>query len=49
MGLVSGWDDPLIPTLCVVRRRGYTPESRNMFCDKLGVSMRDQLIDIQLL
>lgn len=48
-GLVSGWDDPRMPTLCGVRRRGYTPESLKMFCEKIGVSKRDQLMDIQLL
>lgn len=48
-GFVSGWDDPRMPTLCGVRRRGYTPESIKMFCDKIGVSKRDQLMDIQLL
>jgi len=48
-GIVSGWDDPRMPTLCGVRRRGYTPESLKMFCDKIGVSKRDQLMDIQLL
>ena len=48
-GLVSGWDDPRMPTLCGVRRRGYTPEALKMFCDKIGVSKRDQLMDIQLL
>ncbi|MCR5017980.1 MAG: glutamine--tRNA ligase/YqeY domain fusion protein [Bacteroidales bacterium] len=48
-GLVSGWDDPRMPTLCGVRRRGYTPEALRMFCDKIGVSKRDQLMDIQLL
>ena len=47
--IVSGWDDPRMPTLCGVRRRGYTPESLRMFCDKIGVSKRDQLMDIQLL
>ena len=49
MGLVSGWDDPRMPTLCGVRRRGYTTESLKMFCDKIGVTKRDQLIDLQLL
>ena len=49
MGLVSGWDDPRMPTLCGVRRRGYTAESLKMFCDKIGVTKRDQLIDLQLL
>ncbi|MBQ2549699.1 MAG: glutamine--tRNA ligase/YqeY domain fusion protein [Bacteroidales bacterium] len=48
-GIVSGWDDPRMPTLCGVRRRGYTPEALKMFCDKIGVSKRDQLMDIQLL
>jgi glutaminyl-tRNA synthetase len=38
-----------MPTLCGVRRRGYTPEALKMFCDKIGVSKRDQLMDIQLL
>ncbi len=47
--LVSGWDDPRMPTLCGVRRRGYTPEALKMFCEKIGVSKRDQLMDIQLL
>ena len=48
-GLVAGWDDPRMPTLCGVRRRGYTPEALKMFCDKIGVSKRDQMMDIQLL
>jgi len=48
-GLVSGWDDPRMPTLCGVRRRGYTPEALRMFCDKIGVSKHEQLMDIQLL
>lgn len=48
-GHVSGWDDPRMPTLCGVRRRGYTPEALKMFCEKIGVSKRDQLMDLQLL
>ena len=48
-GLVSGWDDPRMPTLCGVRRRGYTARALRMFCDKIGVSKRDQLMDLQLL
>ena len=48
-GIVSGWDDPRMQTLCGVMRRGYTPEALKMFCDKIGVSKRDQLMDIQLL
>lgn len=46
---VSGWDDPRMPTLCGVRRRGYTAQALKMFCEKIGVSKRDQLMDIQLL
>ncbi|MCQ2184516.1 MAG: glutamine--tRNA ligase/YqeY domain fusion protein [Bacteroidales bacterium] len=48
-GIVSGWDDPRMPTLCGVRRRGYTAEALKAFCEKIGVSKRDQLMDIQLL
>ena len=48
-GLVAGWDDPRMPTLCGVRRRGYTAEALKTFCEKIGVSKREQLIDIQLL
>ncbi len=48
-GLVSGWDDPRMPTLCGVRRRGYTPEALKTFCDKIGVTKHDQLMDIGLL
>ena len=48
-GLVSGWDDPRMPTLCGVRRRGYTPEALKNFCYGIGVSKREQLIDLQLL
>ena len=48
-GLVSGWDDPRMPTICGIRRRGYTPESIKMFAEKIGVAKREQLIDLQLL
>ena len=48
-GYVSGWDDPRMPTLCGVRRRGYTPDALKLFCEKIGVSKRDQMMDIQLL
>ncbi|MBQ0096715.1 MAG: glutamine--tRNA ligase/YqeY domain fusion protein [Bacteroidales bacterium] len=48
-GLVSGWDDPRMPTICGIRRRGYTPESIRMFAEKIGVAKREQLIDLQLL
>ncbi len=47
--IVNGWDDPRMPTLSGVRRRGYTPESLREFCDKIGVAKRDNLIDISLL
>jgi glutaminyl-tRNA synthetase len=46
---VAGWDDPRMPTLSGVRRRGYTPESIREFCDKIGVAKRENLIDIGLL
>ncbi len=48
-GFVSGWDDPRMPTLSGVRRRGYTPESIREFCDRIGVAKRDNLIDVGLL
>jgi glutaminyl-tRNA synthetase len=46
---VHGWDDPRMPTISGVRRRGYTPEAIRDFCDRVGVSKRDKLIDISLL
>jgi glutaminyl-tRNA synthetase len=46
---VTGWDDPRMPTLSGVRRRGYTPESIREFCDKIGVAKRENLIDVGLL
>ncbi len=45
-GTVSGWDDPRLPTLAGVRRRGYTPEALRKFCDDIGVSKADSTIDI---
>lgn len=48
-GLVSGWDDPRMPTISGARRRGYTPEAIRDFCDRIGVAKRDNLIDIGLL
>ncbi|HEY3403005.1 MAG TPA: glutamine--tRNA ligase/YqeY domain fusion protein [Ohtaekwangia sp.] len=48
-GHVSGWDDPRMPTLSGVRRRGYTPKSIREFCDKIGVAKRENLIDVGLL
>jgi len=48
-GLVSGWDDPRMPTLSGMRRRGYTAEAIRAFCDKIGVARRDGVVEIQLL
>lgn len=46
---VSGWDDPRMPTISGLRRRGYTPESIRNFCDRIGVARRENIIDIGLL
>ena len=48
-GVVMGWDDPRMPTICGLRRRGYTPESVRAFAEKVGVAKRDNVIDISLL
>ena len=48
-GLVSGWDDPRMPTISGLRRRGYTPESIRDFCDRIGVAKADSVVDIALL
>ena len=48
-GTVSGWDDPRMPTLSGLRRRGYTPEAIRAFCDKIGVGKRDSTVDVALL
>ncbi len=47
--LVTGWDDPRMPTLTGLRRRGYTPESIRNFCDKIGVAKRESIVDVALL
>ncbi len=47
--MVDGWSDPRMPTIAGFRRRGYTPESIRMFCDKIGVQKRENLIDLSLL
>ena len=48
-GLVSGWDDPRMPTLCGLRRRGYSPESIHNFIDKIGYTKVEGIIDLGLL
>lgn len=47
--LVSGWDDPRMPTVSGLRRRGYTPESIKNFADRIGIAKRDNVIDFGLL
>jgi len=48
-GHVEGWDDPRMPTVSGMRRRGYTPEAIRDFCDRIGVAKRDSTVDIALL
>jgi glutaminyl-tRNA synthetase len=48
-GHVAGWDDPRMPTLAGLRRRGYTPESIRDFCERIGVAKADNLVDVALL
>ena len=48
-GFVTGWDDPRMPTICGLRRRGYTPESIRNFAETIGVAKRDNVIDVSLL
>lgn len=47
--LVSGWDDPRLPTLAAMRRRGYTAEAIRNFCDRIGVSRSNSIVDVALL
>ncbi|MBZ0200979.1 MAG: glutamine--tRNA ligase/YqeY domain fusion protein [Ignavibacteriaceae bacterium] len=47
--IVNGWDDPRMPTICGLRRRGYTPESLRNFSERIGVAKRDGMIDVALL
>ena len=48
-GYVDGWNDPRMPTISGLRRRGYTPESIRNFCDRIGVAKADSMVDIALL
>jgi glutaminyl-tRNA synthetase len=48
-GIVSGWDDPRMPTIVGLRRRGYTPESIQLFCERVGVAKADSWIDMSTL
>lgn len=48
-GLVSGWDDPRMPTISGLRRRGYTPESIRAFADTIGIAKRENVVDVSLL
>ena len=49
LGIVSGWDDPRMPTLMGIRRRGYTPEAVRAFCELIGVGRSDSWIDMSIL
>jgi glutaminyl-tRNA synthetase len=48
-GVVNGWDDPRMPTISGIRRRGYTPEAVRNFCERIGVAKRDSMVDMALL
>ena len=48
-GYVTGWDDPRMPTISGLRRRGYTPESIRDFCDRIGVAKSNSLVDVAML
>lgn len=48
-GAVNGWDDPRMPTICGLRRRGYTGESLRVFCERIGVSKANSTVDLALL
>ena len=48
-GVVDGWDDPRMPTISGLRRRGFTPQSIRTFCDRVGIAKRENVIDFSLL
>ncbi|MBP3611886.1 MAG: glutamine--tRNA ligase/YqeY domain fusion protein [Rikenellaceae bacterium] len=48
-GIVMGWDDPRMPTICALRRKGYTPAAVRAFAEKVGVAKRDNVIDLSLM
>ena len=48
-GIVNGWDDPRMPTISGLRRRGYTAESLRNFCDRIGIAKRENVVDVSLL
>ncbi|MCX5800150.1 MAG: glutamine--tRNA ligase/YqeY domain fusion protein [Candidatus Eisenbacteria bacterium] len=48
-GVVKAWDDPRMPTIAALRRRGYTPESIRTFCERIGVAKRDSVVDVAFL
>ena len=48
-GIVDGWDDPRMPTISGLRRRGYTPESIRAFCEQVGIAKRENVVDVALL
>ena len=48
-GIVDGWDDPRMPTIAGIRRRGYTPEAVRDFCERIGVAKANSTVDIGLL
>ncbi len=48
-GVVTGWDDPRMPTISGLRRRGYTPDSIREFCERIGIAKRENLIELSLL
>ena len=48
-GYVSGWDDPRMPTIVGMRRRGYTPDAIRTFCERIGVAKRENIVDVALL